>query len=375
MGFVSGAVDAVIVLFSAVLIVAAPLIDGQNCLPAQFFHPLLIDLKRWYVEEFGDYLSKEKPHFFVGLVWIEIVLLWPLSIANVYGILARRPWVATTLLMAGVSIITSMLIVAKLVVNSMGNGIVTNSNSDVVIAQGVSLNLVASDPILTPHVVDIVFNGIMPQVDPLLNPLLAWGVVGHAGPFEAGVSNALVGPWFQDASVASDVPDALPVLDSSLVDGCICSNFNAPAVNNSVMLVISPLTELFAQGACEDANVEVNIITITPVSDINHVDSANMGICDVNKVVLNESSSALVVACDDSLVTSLETSDSPISVPLIDVLIKFISNYELKAHLELKVKDSCEVQSDWLDDISPSPCGKVGEGFDGHDNEFQALYN
>ncbi|KAH0459393.1 hypothetical protein IEQ34_012207 [Dendrobium chrysotoxum] len=119
MGFVSGAVDAVIVLFSAVLILAAPLIDGQICLPARFFHPVLIDIKRWYVEEFGDYLSKEKPHFLVGLAWIEIVLLWPLSIANVYGILARRPWVATTLLMAGVSSITSM---APLMAELLGSG-------------------------------------------------------------------------------------------------------------------------------------------------------------------------------------------------------------------------------------------------------------
>ncbi|PKU69632.1 hypothetical protein MA16_Dca012967 [Dendrobium catenatum] len=139
--------------------------------------------------------------------------------------------------------------VAKPVVNSMGNGTVTNSNSDVVIVQGMSLDLVASDPILTPHVVDTAFNCIMPQANSLLNTLPSRGVVGHAGPFEAGVSNTVVGPWFQDALVASDVPGALPAIDSSLVDGCICSNFNAPAVNNSVMLVISPLKELSAKGA------------------------------------------------------------------------------------------------------------------------------
>lgn len=119
MGFVSGAVDSVILLFSAVLILAAPLIDGQSCLPTRFFHPALIDLRRWYIEEFGDYLSKEKPHFFVGLAWVEIVLVWPLSIANVYGILARRSWVATTSLMAGVSIITSM---APLMAELLGSG-------------------------------------------------------------------------------------------------------------------------------------------------------------------------------------------------------------------------------------------------------------
>lgn len=109
MGFVSGVVDFVILLFSAVLILAAPLIDAQTCLPSRFFPPALIDLRRWYIEEFDDYLLKENPHFFVGLAWIEIVFIWPLSIANVYGILARRPWAATTSLMAGVSIVTSMV--------------------------------------------------------------------------------------------------------------------------------------------------------------------------------------------------------------------------------------------------------------------------
>ncbi|XP_020577405.1 uncharacterized protein LOC110036064 [Phalaenopsis equestris] len=108
MGFVSGAVDSIILLFSAVLLLAVPLIDAQSCFPAWFFHPALLDLRRWYIDEFGDYLLKEKPHFLIGLTWIEIVFIWPLSIANVYGILARRPWVATTSLMVGVSIATSM---------------------------------------------------------------------------------------------------------------------------------------------------------------------------------------------------------------------------------------------------------------------------
>ncbi|KAJ8513539.1 hypothetical protein OPV22_003973 [Ensete ventricosum] len=98
-----GLVNVVVVLFSGVLAVAVPLIGSQICLPGWLYPAPLVELKQWYGEVFGDYLMTEKPHFFTGLVWLEMIFLWPLSIANVYGILARRPWASTTSLMAGVS--------------------------------------------------------------------------------------------------------------------------------------------------------------------------------------------------------------------------------------------------------------------------------
>ncbi|KAJ0966126.1 hypothetical protein J5N97_027264 [Dioscorea zingiberensis] len=108
MGVLSWLLSGVVVLFSAVLVVAVPLIDAQTCFSSSLYPAQLVELKRWYAEQYGDYLMKEKPGFFLGLVWVEVLLLWPLSVANVYGILTGKRWAATTSLMAGVSAATSM---------------------------------------------------------------------------------------------------------------------------------------------------------------------------------------------------------------------------------------------------------------------------
>ncbi|EAZ03752.1 hypothetical protein OsI_25881 [Oryza sativa Indica Group] len=108
MGLLSTAADAAVVLFSLAVAAAAPLIDAQAVLPRRLFPAPHVRLHRWYATEFGDYLAAEPPGFFRGLVWLELVLHWPLSVATLYGVLARRPWAGATALAAGVSVVTAM---------------------------------------------------------------------------------------------------------------------------------------------------------------------------------------------------------------------------------------------------------------------------
>uniref|UniRef100_A0A453M292 EXPERA domain-containing protein n=1 Tax=Aegilops tauschii subsp. strangulata TaxID=200361 RepID=A0A453M292_AEGTS len=113
MGVLSAVADAVVVLFSLTIAMAAPLIGAQSVLPPHLYPAPLRDFKRWYAAEFDDYLMAQPPAFLRGIFWLEIAFLWPLSVVTIYGVLARRRWAATTSLMAGVSTLTSMVTLVR----------------------------------------------------------------------------------------------------------------------------------------------------------------------------------------------------------------------------------------------------------------------
>ncbi|ESQ36404.1 hypothetical protein EUTSA_v10008934mg [Eutrema salsugineum] len=123
MGAFGKTIDVVLFFFFALMAVVSPLIDGQTALPKGIFPAFLTDLESNYIAEFGDYLLMEKPHFLVGLVWHELLFLWPLSIANVYAILAGKPWFGTTCLLYGASTVTSM---AAILGEVLGSGKATD---------------------------------------------------------------------------------------------------------------------------------------------------------------------------------------------------------------------------------------------------------
>ncbi|KAL0697325.1 hypothetical protein Bca4012_053447 [Brassica carinata] len=107
MGALGKLIDLSLFFFFAVLAVFLPLIDGQVVLSG-IYPKFLTDLKNWCSSEFNDYLFTEKPHFFVGLAWQELLLQWPLTIANVYAFLTRKSWYGTTCLLYGASFVTFM---------------------------------------------------------------------------------------------------------------------------------------------------------------------------------------------------------------------------------------------------------------------------
>ncbi|XP_047053530.1 sigma intracellular receptor 2-like [Lolium rigidum] len=106
MGTVSAAVDGIVALFSLIMAVAAPLFDSQIVLPRRLYPAPLVGIHQWFIAEFDHYLVADPPPFFIGLVWLDLAFLWPVCVANLYGIIARRRWSATTSLMAGVYMIT-----------------------------------------------------------------------------------------------------------------------------------------------------------------------------------------------------------------------------------------------------------------------------
>lgn len=102
-------VDMLLLTFFLLVTTATVLIDSQAILPASLFPDPLRHLVDWYATEYGDYLVKDKPPFFVGCVALEIVIQCPLAIANIYGIIKGKRWFQTTSLIYGVCTATTMV--------------------------------------------------------------------------------------------------------------------------------------------------------------------------------------------------------------------------------------------------------------------------
>ncbi|RVX08523.1 Sigma intracellular receptor 2 [Vitis vinifera] len=108
MGVVTKLADAFLFVFFLLTAVLAPLFDAQSCLPETFFPKSLVDLKDWYSVEYGDYMVAEKPGFYVGVIWLELLFQWPLSLLNLYAVVTGATWFPTTCLIYGASVLSSM---------------------------------------------------------------------------------------------------------------------------------------------------------------------------------------------------------------------------------------------------------------------------
>ncbi|MCL7032760.1 hypothetical protein MKW94_015566 [Papaver nudicaule] len=60
------------------------------------------------------------PRFFVVLILVEHLLVWPLCIANFYGIFTGKPWAKKTCFIYGVGAAISMVAILSEMVRSLG---------------------------------------------------------------------------------------------------------------------------------------------------------------------------------------------------------------------------------------------------------------
>ncbi|KAF4394441.1 uncharacterized protein LOC115700885 [Cannabis sativa] len=118
MGVLVKVTDAILFVFFVIIALAAPLIDAQTCLPTSLIPDFLVELTSWYSREFGDYLVDERPHFYVGLLWLEFLFQWPLALINLYGILSAKSWFNTTCLIYGVSASTALAAILSEMIGS-----------------------------------------------------------------------------------------------------------------------------------------------------------------------------------------------------------------------------------------------------------------
>ncbi|KAI3892792.1 hypothetical protein MKX03_000896 [Papaver bracteatum] len=99
-------INGILLIYFPLMVIKAPLLDLYMFLPpTSSYGNLLFNFYTWY----GDYLKLEKPHFYIGIVWLELLVKWPLCIANFYGLFTNKSWVRTTCLIYGVSTVTVMV--------------------------------------------------------------------------------------------------------------------------------------------------------------------------------------------------------------------------------------------------------------------------
>ncbi|KAL9224345.1 hypothetical protein vseg_000389 [Gypsophila vaccaria] len=118
MGYVLKLVDAILFLFFLLKATGGPIFDALFCIP-QVYHPtFLVNIRSFYVTEFGDYMVLDKPYFYVGLAWVELCILWPLSVINLFGLVCGKSWFKTTCLVHGVTLTTIMVAIISELVGS-----------------------------------------------------------------------------------------------------------------------------------------------------------------------------------------------------------------------------------------------------------------
>ncbi|KJE93306.1 hypothetical protein CAOG_009746 [Capsaspora owczarzaki ATCC 30864] len=84
------------------------LIDFQAILPRDWFPKFALDATAWYTEAFGDYLLANPPQWYKSFIWIELIFQLPFFFVAFYGILTRKAWIRSPLLIYGAHVVTTV---------------------------------------------------------------------------------------------------------------------------------------------------------------------------------------------------------------------------------------------------------------------------
>lgn len=100
-------VDGVLFVYFIAVAIVTPLFVSPVCLPGHVVPSFSVEVKTWYAETYDDYLMYEEPHFFVGLLCLELFFYFPLALASIYAMATHKSWFTTTSLVYGVSVLTA----------------------------------------------------------------------------------------------------------------------------------------------------------------------------------------------------------------------------------------------------------------------------
>ncbi|XP_027172028.1 sigma intracellular receptor 2-like [Coffea eugenioides] len=118
MGSLTKLIDVLLFLYFLFIALTAPVTDALTIFPSNLLPTFLLDLKKWYIKEFDDYLFAEKPHFFVGLTWVELLFQWPVAVLCVYGLAGSKSWFNITSLVYGASSLTGLIAIQAELIGS-----------------------------------------------------------------------------------------------------------------------------------------------------------------------------------------------------------------------------------------------------------------
>ncbi|KAI3853496.1 hypothetical protein MKW92_053445 [Papaver armeniacum] len=90
-------INGILLIYFPLMVIKAPLLDLYMFLPATSSNGNLLKMRGY-----NNHTQQFKPHFYVDILWLDLLIKWPICIFNFYGLFTNKYWVRMTCLMYGV---------------------------------------------------------------------------------------------------------------------------------------------------------------------------------------------------------------------------------------------------------------------------------